>query len=106
MSSSPTGREPFKARVQFTLQTTLRKSYGANDFLQSVFGKILARCDNDEQESCAGYITGSLVQFGRALDHGIAPDQMGDGISGDVSEYWEELFDVEIGRWKESLQDA
>ncbi len=72
MSSSPTGREPFKARVQFTLQTTLRKSYGANDFLQSVFGKILARCDNDEQESCAGYITGSLVQFGRALDHGIA----------------------------------
>jgi predicted transcriptional regulator len=29
----------------------------------------------------------TLVQFGEALDHGIRAERLGDGISGDISEY-------------------
>jgi hypothetical protein len=106
MCSSSTVKEPFSARVQFTLSVAIQESYGAKDFLQSISGKILARHDNDERESGAGYITATLVQFGDALDHGITPDRLGDGIGGDIAEYWEHLFDVETGRWKGAIQDA
>ncbi len=64
MCSSSTVKEPFSARVQFTLSVAIQESYGAKDFLQSISGKILARHDNDERESGAGYITATLVQFG------------------------------------------
>ena len=52
----------------------------------------------------AGKISASLVRFGEALDHGISAERLGDGISGDISEYWEHLFDVETGYPKEEIQ--
>lgn len=95
-----------RSQVKFTLSAALRDGYVANDFLQSISGKILARCEDDARELRAGHITASLVQFARAIDHGVTPDQLGDGITGDISEYWELLFDVESGRWKEAIQES
>ena len=34
-----------------------------------------------------------------------APSRLGDGIEGSIAEYWELLFDVETGYWKEEIQD-
>src|SRR5277367_596984 len=53
----------------------------------------------------AGQIGASLVQLGEALDHGISAERLGDGISGDISEYWERLFDAEAGYPKEEIQN-
>jgi hypothetical protein len=39
----------------------------------------------------------SLVQFGRAVDHGISSERLGDGIDGNIAEYWELLFDLDTG---------
>jgi hypothetical protein len=52
-----------------------------------------------------GRISASLVQYGGALDHGIAAEQLGDGISGSLAEYWEQLFDVDAGRWKDGIRE-
>ena len=30
---------------------------------------------------------------------------LGDGITGTVADYWEQLFDVETGHWKQELQE-
>jgi hypothetical protein len=103
--SSSVHQTTFEARVQFTLTAALRESYVASDFLQSISGKILA-CTEDELELRAGHITASLVQFGRAIDHGVMPDQLGDGITGDVAEYWEKLYNVKSGEWKEVIRDS
>ena len=105
MYSSSAHQTAFEARVRFTLTAALRESYVANDFLHSISGKVLACC-GDEREVRAGYITASLVQFGRALDYGVTRDQLGDGITGDIAEYWEQLFDVETGKWKGIIQDS
>lgn len=104
MYSSSAHQTAFEARVRFTLTAALRESYVANDFLHSISGKVLAGC-GDEREVRAGYITASLVRFGRAMDHGVTPDRLGDGISGDIAGYWEQLFDVEAGKWKAALQE-
>jgi hypothetical protein len=53
----------------------------------------------------AGKISASLVQFGEALDHGVSAERVGDGISGDISEYWEHLFDAETGYPKQEIQN-
>lgn len=103
--SSLTHETAFEARVQFSLTFALRKSYAATHFLQSISGKILA-CSEGERELRAGYITASLVQFGLAIDHGVTPDQLGDGITSDIAEYWEQLFDVESGKWKGVIRDS
>jgi hypothetical protein len=102
--SSSAHQTAFEARVRFTLTAALRESYVANDFLHSISGKVLACC-GDEREVRAGYITASLVQFGRAMDLGVTPDRLGDGLSGDIAGYWEQLFDVETGKWKAAIQD-
>jgi len=68
------------------------------------FGRIIAEPENRGKED-AGHIGASLVQFGEALDHGISAERLGDGISGDISEYWEHLFDVETGYPKEEIQN-
>jgi len=46
-----------------------------------------------------------LVQFGEAMDHGIGTERLGDGIEGSIAEYWELLFDLETGYWREEIQD-
>jgi hypothetical protein len=69
-----------------------------------LLGRIIAEPESRGKED-AGQIGASLVQFGEALDHGISAERLGDGISGDISEYWEHLFDVETGYPKEEIQN-
>jgi hypothetical protein len=103
--SSLTPKEMPIARIRFSLSATLRATYAAKDFLQSIFGKILVREENQEREQEAGRITASLVQFGHARDNGISAEEMGDGISGSVAEYWEQLFDIGTNRWRAEIRD-
>ena len=56
-------------------------------------------------EKDAGNIRASLIQFSEALDHGISSERLGDGISGDIAEYWEHLFDPETGHPIEEIQN-
>src|SRR5262249_31137527 len=105
MFSSSGDTQEYAPSVIFTLTASLHDDFEAEDFVQSIFGKILMRSDKSEQEVQAGYINASLVQFGNALDHGIHPERIGDGLSGDLAEYWERLFDAETGYWQEPLQD-
>jgi len=91
------------ASVEFVVRTALHDSV-EDDFVHSIAGKIIADRENLGEED-AGKISASLVQFGEALDHGIGAERLGDGISGDISEYWEHLFDVETGYPKEEIQN-
>ena len=91
------------ASVEFVLRTELHESV-ETDFVHSIAGKIIAEPEGRGKED-AGHIRASLVQFGEALDHGISAESLGDGISGDISEYWEHLFDVETGYLKEEIQN-
>jgi hypothetical protein len=45
------------------------------------------------------------VQFGEAMDRGISTERLGDSIDGNIAEYWELLFDLDTGCWKEEVQD-
>jgi len=91
-------------RLELTLSTALRENLEADDFVQSIHGRILVQKDPDATEQMVGYVSASLLQFGSALERGVNADQLGDGISGDIAEYWELLFDPETGRWKDDLQ--
>jgi len=91
------------ASIEFVIRAELHDSVEA-DFVHSIAGRIVAEPRSGKEEA-AGRIGASLVQFGRALDHGISTERVGDGISGDISEYWEHLFDVETGYLKEEIQD-
>ncbi|MBZ5525553.1 MAG: hypothetical protein LAP21_25300 [Acidobacteriia bacterium] len=103
---SPSGQgDHSTVRIVFTLTSSVREDYRAEDFLHSIAGRIMACHENDKKAQQVGYINASLAQFGHALDHGICADQLGDGLAGGIAEYWERLFDVENGRWKAALQD-
>jgi len=91
------------ASVEFVIRTELHDSV-ETDFVHSIVGRIIVEPESRGKED-AGHIGASLVQFGEALDHGISPERLGDGISGDISEYWEHLFDAETGYPKEEIQD-
>jgi len=91
------------ASVEFVIRTELHDS-AETDFVHSILGRITAEPENRGKED-AGHIGASLVQFGEALNHGISAERLGDGISGDISEYWEHLFDVETGYPKEEIQN-
>ena len=91
------------ASVEFVVRTPLHDS-AEDDFVHSIAGRIVAERENRGEED-AGKISASLVQFGEALDHGISAERLGDGISGDISEYWEHLFDAETGYPKEEIQN-
>jgi hypothetical protein len=91
------------ASVEFVIRADLHDSV-ETDFVHSILGRITAEPESGGRED-AGHIGASLVQFGEALDHGIRAERLGDGISGDISEYWEHLFDVETGYPKEEIQD-
>src|SRR6266849_5443985 len=90
------------ASVEFVIRTELHDS-AETDFVHSILGRITAEPENRGKED-AGHIGASLVQFGEALNHGISAERLGDGISGDISEYWEHLFDVETGYPREEIQ--
>jgi hypothetical protein len=91
------------ASVEFVLRAELHES-AETDFVHSIAGRIIAEPEGGGKED-AGQLGASLVQFGEALDHGISAERLGDGISGDISEYWENLFDVETGYPKEEIQN-
>jgi hypothetical protein len=91
------------ASVEFLLRAELHESVETN-FVHSIAGRIIAEQESLGRED-GGRIGASLVQFGEALDQGISAERLGDGISGDISEYWEHLFDVETGYLKEEIQN-
>src|SRR5216683_2754674 len=100
----PRCNRDFAASVNFTLRGSLHENCVEADFVHSIVGRIVAEPENGGEED-AGRIGASLVQFGEALDHGISTARLGDGISGDISEYWERLFDPETGYLKDEVQD-
>jgi len=91
------------ASVEFVIRTELH-DYTETDFVHSILGRIIAEPQKSGEED-AGHIGASLVQFGEAMDRGISAERLGDGISGDISEYWEHLFDAETGYPKEEIQN-
>ena len=95
--------ENIVASVEFVLRAELHE-FAETDFVHSIAGRIIAEPECGGKRD-VGQIRASLVQFGKALDHGISAERLGDGISGDISEYWEHLFDVETGCPKEGIQN-
>ncbi|MGC1649828.1 MAG: hypothetical protein WA741_28720 [Candidatus Sulfotelmatobacter sp.] len=86
------------ASVEFVIRTELHDSV-ETDFVHSILGRITTEPENRGKRD-AGHIGASLVQFGEALDHGISAERLGDGISGDISEYWEHL-----STWKLAIRE-
>lgn len=95
--------ENLVASVEFVIRAELNDSV-ETDFVHSILGRITAEPESGGKED-AGHIGASLVQFGEALDHGVSAERIGDGISGDISEYWEHLFDMETGYPKEEIRN-
>jgi len=93
------------ASIEFAVRASLHGEYVDADFVHSILGKISAKSEGRGDEEDVGYIKASLVQFGEALDHGISTARLGDGIDGNIAEYWELLFDLDTGCWKEEVQD-
>jgi hypothetical protein len=91
------------ASVEFVVRAELHDSV-EDDFVHSIAGRIIAEAESRGEED-AGQINASLVQFGEALDHSISAERLGDGVSGDISEYWEHLFDAETCYPKEEIQN-
>jgi hypothetical protein len=93
------------ASIEFAIRASLHEEYVEADFVHSILGKISAKSEDRGDEEDGGYITASLVQFGEAIDHGISTERLGDGIDGNIAEYWELLFDSDTGFWKQEVQD-
>jgi hypothetical protein len=93
------------ASIEFAVRALLHEEYVDADFVHSILGKISAKFEDRGNEENVGYIKASLVQFGEAMDHGISTERLGDGIDGNIAEYWELLFDLDTGCWKEEVQD-
>lgn len=98
-------RRGIVASIEFTVRSSLHEEYVDADFVHSILGKISARSEDRGEEEDAGYIRASLVQFGEAADRGISTERLGDGIDGNVAEYWEFLFDLNTGCLKEEVQN-
>ena len=90
--------------IEFTLRTPLHEPCVEADFVHSILGRILTEAENGSDEEI-GRVEASLVQFSEAVDSGISPDRLGDGIDGNISEYWECLFDPNDGRLKQEVLD-
>jgi hypothetical protein len=93
------------ASIEFAIRSSLHEEYVDTDFVHSILGKISAKSEDRGNEEDVGYIKASLLQFGEAMDHGISTERLGDGIDGNIAEYWELLFDLDTGCWKEEVQD-
>ena len=93
------------ASVEFAVRASLREEYVDADFVHSILGRVFVKSEEVRDEEDAGYLRASLVQFGDAMDRGISTERLGDGIEGSIAEYWELLFDLESGYWREEIQD-
>jgi hypothetical protein len=94
----------YKIQIEFKLSASLREEAVEEDFLHEISGRIRASYDDDENWEEAGVLHASFVQFNEAMKRGIDTARMGDGISGEVSEYWECLFDVNTDNLKPELR--
>ncbi len=81
------------ANIEFAVRASLHEEYVDADFVHSILGKISAESVHRAKEEEVGYIRASLVQFGEAMNHGISTERLGDGIDGNIAEYWELLFE-------------
>lgn len=97
-------RNHYHIQVEFQLRASVREELAEEDFLHEIYGRIVASQDDDTNVEEAGALYASLVQFNEAIDHGIDTARMGDGISGELAEYWEQLFDVNTGDLKPELR--
>ena len=104
-STTNEAKRKIVASIEFAVEASLHKDYVDTDFVHSILGKISAMSDDRGNKEDVGYIKASLVQFGEAMDHGISTERLGDGIDGSIAEYWELLFDLDTGGWKEEVQD-
>jgi GNAT superfamily N-acetyltransferase len=93
------------ASIEFAVRSLLHEECVESDFVHSILGKIFAKSEDSADEEDAGCIKASLVQFGEAMDHGISIERLGDGFDGSIAEYWERLFDLDTGYWREEIQD-
>jgi GNAT superfamily N-acetyltransferase len=93
------------ASVEFAVRASLRGEYVDADFVHSILGRVFAKSEDLRDEEDAGYIRASLVQFGEAMDHGISTERLGGGVEESIAEYWELLFDLETGYWREEIQN-
>jgi hypothetical protein len=98
-------RRSIVASIEFAVRASLHEEYVDSDFVHSILGRISAKSEDRGNEEDIGYIKASLVQFGEAIGHGISTERLGDGIDGNIAEYWELLFDLDTGCWKEEVQD-
>jgi hypothetical protein len=72
------------ANVEFTVRASLREEYVDADFVHSISGRVLVKCEDLRDEEDAGYIKASLVQFGEAMDHGISTERLEETASGEA----------------------
>lgn len=93
------------ASVEFTVRTSLREERVDADFVHSILGRVFVKHEDLRNQEDVGYLRASLVQFSEAMDHGISTERLGDGIEGSIAEYWELLFNLDTGYWKEEIQD-
>jgi hypothetical protein len=93
------------ASIEFAVRASLHEEFVDADFVHTILGRIFVRSEECGDEDDAGYIKASLVQFGEAVDHGISTERLGDGFDGNIAEYWECLFDLDTGWWKEEVQE-
>lgn len=94
----------YQVQIEFKLSASLLEDPVAKDFLHEISGLILARYDDDENGEEAGKFHVSLVQFNEAMKAGIDTLSIGDGISGEVAQYWECLFDMNSGHLKPDIR--
>jgi hypothetical protein len=104
-SKTTEAKRTIVASIEFGVRASLHEEYIDADFVHSILGKIFAKSEDSGNEEEAGYIRASLVQFGEDMDHGISAERLGDGIDGNIAEYWELLFDLDTGCWKEEVRD-
>jgi predicted GNAT family acetyltransferase len=104
-TSSLSKSELYRIKVDFSLTAVLHEQCVAEDFLHSINGRIWVQDENGKRDRSVGYINATLVQFGGAVDQDVNALSLGDGITGTVADYWEQLFDVETGHWKKELQE-
>ena len=93
------------ASIEFAVRASLHEDYVDADFVHSILGKISVKYEDRGDEEDVGYVKATLVQFGEAIDHGISTERLGDGIDGNIAEYWELLFDLDTGSWKQEVLD-
>jgi hypothetical protein len=98
-------KEKMVANIEFAVRASLHEEYVDADFVHRILGKISTESEDRAKEEEVGYVKASLVQFGEAMDHGISAERLGDGIDGIIAEYWELLFDLNTGCWKEEVQE-